>query len=313
MKKITLLLTLLLNILIFGQPVLNLSDINPLNITITAYNSSSNTLNAGTTGANQTWDYSSLVLSNPEDSTINSTATAPNSSSFSNPNFFIRIDSNGFTDYNYYNITLNKLEVMGASNDSGVYINYTDPETVFIFPFSYNQSVNDTYKTNSPNSVIRSKTITYDAFGTLTTQFGTFTNVIRLKQQYISTTNYLYFKVNPYQDLLSVSINTNGDGINDFIVYENSFLAIEKNKIEQKFSISPNPTNGFLTIQNINFKENEIFINVYDVLGNQIINNDKIESNSKNINLSDFANGLYLIKISNKNNSILYSDKIIKN
>jgi hypothetical protein len=99
----------------------------------------------------------------------------------------------------------------------------------------------------------------------------------------------------------------------DNIVYfwQSSNLGVEDFKINS-FSIYPNPTNGNLSIKNVNSIDKEIVVTVYDVLGNAIIENKELNSAIENIDLSDFSSGLYFVKIMNKNNQLLYSDKIVK-
>ena len=58
---------------------------------------------------------------------------------------------------------------------------------------------------------------------------------------------------------------------------------------------------------------NEVYVNVYDVLGKALITNEKFRGDYKNISLKDFGSGLYIVKITDNENQVLYSQKIIKN
>jgi Secretion system C-terminal sorting domain len=312
MKKITILIILLINLSIFAQPELNISDINPLSISLNNFSASSTTILVGGAGANQTWNFSGLTLTPQGLQSTNSVLTAPFSNNFPAANFFINSVSNNSNNFGYYNLSNNKLEIIGGSSATGLTITYANPATIFVFPFTYNTVINDTYQTNFDTSPVISIR-TYDAYGTLTTAFGTYSNVMRFKQvnSNDNSTNYTWIKLNPYQELLSASTNTANITIN-YNVKNNNVLATNPNILNDNFAIFPNPTNGEFTIKNIDFSNNETFVNVYDVLGNQIIKNEKIDSNSKILNISDFATGLYFIKIVDNNNSILYSDKIIK-
>ncbi len=311
MKKITFIIATLITISLYAQPILNASDINPLNISSNNFSASSSTLGVGVPGANVNWDFSSLVLTSLGTSSNVSVATAPYASSFPTANFFVRSSFDNRNSYGYYNLTTNKLEVTGLSDDNGVIFNFFNPDTIFIFPFSYNTSFTDTYQVDI-NSFVESKTVIYDAYGTVITPFGTYNNVIRLKQTSgLGSISYNWFKINPYTDILSANVNSNNNEIN-FRIYQPTNLATIQNQLNNKFSIFPNPTSGNISIKNASFSESETFVNVYDVLGNQIIKNEKVDNDLKNINISDFATGLYFIKIVDNNNSILYSDKIIK-
>jgi hypothetical protein len=314
MNKITFILISLLNFSIYAQPVLNASDINPLNFSNNVFFSNSSTVTVGSSGANVTWDFSTLQLTADGSSSSTSVLTAPFSSSFPTSNFFVNSifsGSSSSSDFGYYNLTGSKLEAIGGSSDTAITVSYVNPETIFVFPFTYNTVVNDTYQTNLSASVLN-KSVTYDAYGTVITAFGTYNNVMRFKQINDGNVSYTWFKLNPYQEIINASIDINGS-IYFTVDQPTNNLAINQNPIKTQFSISPNPASENFTIKNEDFAVKEMFLNVYDILGNQIIKDNKIDSNSKNINISDFANGLYFIIITDNNNAILYSNKIIKN
>ena len=309
MKKITITaLCLYFSFIAVGQPVLNASDINPLNYTGNTYNASSTIIGPGVAGANQNWDFSNLILTQQGNLVNNSVVTAPYASSFPNSNFYISSQPQS-DSYAYYNLTSVKLEVLGVSTSNQIILNFYNPQTIFVFPFTFNTVINDTYQYNTNPTI--SFYSEYDAYGTVTTAFGTFNNVIRLKQIDSGITTYTWFKANPYEDIISVLVETNGT--KNYSVFEKTNLATEKKIFAAKFSIAPNPTNGILTINNLEDLNSENFINVFDILGNQIIKNEPINGTSTSVNISDYASGLYLIKITDANEKVLYTDKIIKN
>ena len=200
--------------------------------------------------------------------------------------------------------------MLGFSNSTGITVTYLNPSTAFQFPFLFNSSFTDTSQITG-SSVVNTRTTTYDAYGTLTTAFGTYNNVIRLKRlENTVFASYTWITLNPYQEILSANA---GSTINSFN-YDVSLptnLSLTTNQLNKKFSIYPNPTSGNFSIKN-NLFENETFVNVFDILGNQIINNLKIDNNSAEIDLNNFASGMYFVKISDANNNILHTEKIIK-
>ena len=308
MKKITLIAAVLFNFIIVAQPVLNASDINPLNIIGNNFSATSTTLGVGSAGANQTWDFSSLVLTAQGNSNTNSVLTAPFASSFPAANFFL---SNGSANdsFIYYHLTSNILEINGASTDSQVIINFSNPQTVFVFPLLFNTIVNDTYQV--PGNPAAPVTINYNAYGTVVTAFGTFTDVIRLKRINDGDTSYSWFKVNPYVPIIDARLSNTGNLIN-YSIFQNTNLSTTQNEVKQ-FAVYPNPTSGNINIKNIDFSNKSMFVKVYNMLGNQIINNYKLETESANIDLSNYSSGLYFIEIADENNKILLTEKIIKN
>ncbi|CAM1348017.1 T9SS type A sorting domain-containing protein [Tenacibaculum halocynthiae] len=83
-----------------------------------------------------------------------------------------------------------------------------------------------------------------------------------------------------------------------------SALGTEDNKLPKTaISLFPNPTNS----KNINIKLNKLTgktnILIYNIIGS-VVKDLTIENTEKNINLSGFSNGIYLVKITNNNKSI---------
>ena len=81
-----------------------------------------------------------------------------------------------------------------------------------------------------------------------------------------------------------------------------------KNEI---FKIYPNPTDGiFSVVLESNFK-GDFTINIFDFLG-RVIYETKADNKVKNVlDISDKSNGIYMIKVSNGENS--YQKRVIKN
>ncbi|MCX6296845.1 MAG: T9SS type A sorting domain-containing protein, partial [Bacteroidetes bacterium] len=81
---------------------------------------------------------------------------------------------------------------------------------------------------------------------------------------------------------------------------------------ENSIRIYPNPTSGNITIECGNAFQSEITIDIYSVTGQKIYTNT-FDSKNKNqkVNLSDFANGMYTIKILTSN--FVKTERIILN
>ena len=80
-------------------------------------------------------------------------------------------------------------------------------------------------------------------------------------------------------------------------------------EIENNLHIYPNPTNGIITIIGEKIKN----ISIYNILGNQLFKVEKnnLNTNSRNIDLSNLARGIYTIQIE-QNNKILNYQIILK-
>ena len=78
------------------------------------------------------------------------------------------------------------------------------------------------------------------------------------------------------------------------------------NVVLSSFKLFPNPTTGLITIDSP-----ELFlsnINIFDVSGKLIFSDEQVNSNTKNIDISSFSNGIYFIQINNQ-----FTKKVIKN
>jgi hypothetical protein len=88
-----------------------------------------------------------------------------------------------------------------------------------------------------------------------------------------------------------------------------SSVQIEENNFSDYITIAPNPTNGIVQIENNNELPLSKYV-LYDMNGKMLIT-EYISSQKFEIDLRNFANGIYFIKLFDKN-SIRYSGKIIK-
>ena len=174
-------------------------------------------------GANQTWDYTSIIDSGGLAGVVAVTpASTPYAGSFPTSNLAVKTANDSV--FIYFNSQLNALTELGlALTDSGT-INYTKPKIYLPYPFSYNGFFTDSVVLQAPgyNIIFRGKdSLSGDGYGTLKTPGFVYSNVLRVK--YIEnityskdtldaittinqrTTSYLYFTPDTHYPLLSVS------------------------------------------------------------------------------------------------------------
>ena len=76
------------------------------------------------------------------------------------------------------------------------------------------------------------------------------------------------------------------------------------------FKIYPNPANNNVTVYSKTIND-EAVIKIFDVIGNELKSeqNNQNQKTSYTINVSDLANGIYILNVSTNNNS--FSQKLI--
>lgn len=84
--------------------------------------------------------------------------------------------------------------------------------------------------------------------------------------------------------------------------YNSTTLGINDFNLNDNIKIYPNPTTGVFTIQSS--LDDVINVQLFDVLGKQVLKTFKIEKGIINIDVSDFSKGIYLIKLSNQDSTI---------
>ncbi len=96
----------------------------------------------------------------------------------------------------------------------------------------------------------------------------------------------------------------------DYINKLTCITSINEKENEVTYLSYPNPVNTDLTVENV--KQTIEKISIYDVLGNTLFTNSKLQDEVKiNIDFSSFSKGVYVLEIENKNHSVLRK-KIIK-
>ena len=80
--------------------------------------------------------------------------------------------------------------------------------------------------------------------------------------------------------------------------------AVEKTK--NKFSVHPNPSSGFINLKSLE-NNDEYSISIFNIFGKEIIHNLK---NPKQIDISHFVRGQYILKIETKDGVI--NERILK-
>jgi hypothetical protein len=288
----------------------------------TSFNADTTGVINGSPGANQSWNYSGLIIdtSKTVKNYVTSSST-PYVASF--PDATVVFMNN--PSYSYLKVNSSEYTILGLASPLGIMI-YSDPETIFTYPFSYGQSITDSLKgsyqiTGTANYFYRSGTrnTTADGYGTLILPSGTYTNMLRTKtiQDYkdsLSSTGtvthvynvgYAWYDGTHKNSSLFIYDVTNTTGGNvsksRFVTVSSAVSNIaEITSLHDNFSIYPNPANDYLQIQspqNISFE-------LMNIQG-QLISDIKSAGTTTNVDLSKLAAGIYFIKAMYESGSIV--------
>ncbi len=277
-------------------------------------------VNPGNSGANQTWNFSSMTQTATINNTIVTVASTPNGSLFPNATVS-NYDGNSYT---YYNTTSTLFNNAGNSNSITTLV-YQNQETLLQFPFNYTNSNTDTWSTIfTSNSITFTRTgstnINYDGYGSLVTPAGSFNNSARVRMvqtysdvstfitiTYTNTQFFWYTNGNHVPLAATYTLVTSlGAGSGSGAYYLNNPIIVSINELtkdnEVSFQVYPNPANESINIVSNNTLSK---IEVIDVTGKLIVTrNLQLENNLEktvNLNVDDFVNGLYLIRITSSN------------
>lgn len=165
----------------WAQPTLTATGCNPvIGETATYYNGTH--LSQGGSGANQNWDYTALAGGQGDPTSWVAPSSTTQGSSFPTAN--IAGYSSTTTNTSYFANSGTVRQSVGVYANT-VVTTYSDPEDFLRYPFTMGDSYVDTWGgqyTNSGFTFYRSGTIsvTADAYGTMVTPGGTFTDVVRV-------------------------------------------------------------------------------------------------------------------------------------
>ncbi len=179
---------LLATLSLFAQPTLQNNVFPNIGDVVTTSDADTINIDPGGVGANQTWDFTALTPLAGTTATqytyIAATGT-PYTAEFPTANIVAKI-AGDTAIYSYFNKGSGDLALLGTASLAFLQ-KYTNPNVVLETPLTFNGSFSDDYAyTIDANTGFLfnsegSQTVTYDAYGTLKTPSGTFTNAIRTK------------------------------------------------------------------------------------------------------------------------------------
>lgn len=262
----------------------------------------------GASGANVTWNFSSLSFTAAGTASIVPPASTPFGSSFSGANSAAVIATPTSTFYTYENVQPTFQDQLGDNITATGGSTYTpDPKRHLTFPLNYGGSYTDSYQcvSCSPGSF----TLTYDAYGTMTINGKTYSNVARVTKMF-GFPYYNYYSTNPIMSIFAYDSSPTSSPTS--ILIESSILSgMKEDFVVKNMSVYPNPASDILNIQNNNFMKVEF--EIYDLLGNNIKTKELlIQGATTKVDLSAYPTGMYLIKYTDEFNNISFSKIVVE-
>ena len=302
-----------------AQPTLTGNGINPVigesfSVVTSTY------VDPGNSGANQTWDLSSMQNSGINTVSYISPSTTAVSGSFPNSN--VASSSTQGVGNAFYKTSATVFQNCGVYNGT-VVMSYSDPEDLLRFPCNYNNTYVDTWKTQFMSGGYTfhrrgASTVTADGYGTLITPNGTYTNVIRIhfEQNYLdssviggnlsiqtySNDEYFWYKEGTHTQLAYVYTLTYPGGVSQNGFYAAGSVGISEDPtIVSTTNIYPNPSSDKINLDFYLMNNQRIDIRVINITG-EIMDIGKTMNgyqgqNNVSIDASDLPEGIYFTQI----------------
>jgi len=297
-------------------PTLTFSNLAPVPGDVsTSYNADTAGVSPGSAGAGQNWNFSGLnVLTTQTIFIYVQPSSTPYFASF--PSATV-----AFTTGNLYSYIIagpSEYSIIGIS--SSMYtMNYTDPEVLYSFPFSFGNNFTDSLAGSyllSGNNYVRkgTRTVTADGWGTLILPSGTYNNTLRVKciQDFIDSsamgvshiynTTYLWYDgihKTPVLNILKSTVTRNGTHN-----YGNSVMvSAGASGIADNFStatlvnVSPNPANDIIHVR---MNMSALFKMEILTLDGKVIFCKTFFSDKETTDVSQLQEGIYLIRITSE-------------
>lgn len=316
-KLCFLILGLVLSFSSVAQPVITANGVNPVvgesySHIVGSYAS------PGSAGASQSWDISSITGNTSGVVSVVAPASTVNGASFPGANVAYSYSSGSVI---YLKTSTSALQNYGLFS-SNVVMPYSNPEDLLRFPCNYTDTYTDQFSSqfvSSGYTYYRSGTVTVtaDAWGTLTTPTGTYTNVMRVHLveayqdsvdfggPYIITYDndeYLWYKEGTHIQIAWVYTVTNSmTGSTSVGAYMEGGSQVETIDALTGSIISPNPARDFVNIDFSLSQEQTATIMVFNAMGQEVRKSQTIAGqagdNRVQLEVADLPQGCYFVQL----------------
>ena len=276
---------------------------------------------AATAGANQTWNFNTLVSTAVVQAGVLSRAAAPNPTSMPAATMVVKVGD----QYAYYENNGTSLKEHGAYEATQNYsLENTDPAEKLRFPFTFNSFFQDNYSgsANLGGTIVPRVgvvTVTAESYGTLTTPSGTYQNVLKVKTEESSnpgtpfaenSITYDWFQPGIHFPVLRITRRITMLGTAHTGFYLTQPLGT-KEDLAARFNLQvwPNPANSGLTIQLEDQSAGLVKLSLLNVVGKEIaeLPYSRLAGNLKHLktDVSGYPKGIYLLKLETEAGTLL--------
>jgi len=285
-------------------------------------------------GNNVVWDLSGAIETTQLDTTFaKQSATTIFYNEYPNSNFClfeprpISYLEQDMDLYSYYLSSSSSVELIGLKTfyNSGLdFYKFTDLDKQFQFPFSLNDSFQDSYTGSyfiddgtDWHTIEGIRQVTADGFGTLVLPNITYENCLRIKSIQDGTDTcatqgvanytiitYTWFQLSRNGPILH--INTNFTPVEAKYYYENPLIGIGQLNQNTSFKLFPNPVTDILHIDYNSTSDIES-IQVYDVMGKLVL--DTV-GDINQLDVSKIQSGVLFVKVATEKG--VMSKKVVK-
>lgn len=298
---------------LFAQPTITSADLLKVGDVVITQPCNTEAFRPGTAGANQVWDFSTLIPEGAEDTTFyTSPVGTPYAANYPSSNIVAKF---GEDEYGYYQTTADQLLYWGDQSPTSALL-LTDPAVYFQSPVTFGTFLLDSIAGSLSAAPLQGTIAGHvyfsgDGYGTLTTPGGQFSDVLRTKTVTVaiatvpflgtitdSVFNYSWYKLGIKSPVLEMIEDTQwaGGAVFSQTRYVNFFRSITTTKSTEPgdpnvslIQVFPNPTNDQVQFSGL---EQAARLIIQNTNGQRIL----VENISPNavISLKNLDQGLYI-------------------
>ena len=303
-----------------AQPTISASGVLSTIGDVVVYTTDTTTsFNPGSSGANQTWNFTGLHAHTSSSTIYVDPSTTPFASDFPAAN----IAGTSGQNIVYIFQSNNRIENYGAATAT-VSMPYMDPEDLIHFPFSMGSSYTDSWMAVFNSGAYTfyrtgTTTVTADGYGTLQTPVGSYVNALRvhLVQNYQDSTfigvpyiitysndEYMWYENGTHSVISTMYEFTSSlGGTTQRTNYLQSINGVNSLPNKNALVISPNPAVETINLSLTEAGNTQAEVVIYNSIGEKVKSlsgeNFPVGTNNIQINIADLPQGIYFLHLIN--------------